>query len=294
MVPLKAVCVLASLLLCTVHRVAAEEPRQAEQGGDRAAVALAEASRLAVQGELDKAIEAASQVVQDEPKNLAARRLRAMLYVQQRKHDNAVADLNRALELEPDSATLYDARGSELLLLGKFKEAIADFDAFIKARPDQQPWHWKRGIAYYYAGRYADGRRQFEGYQTVDDNDVENAVWRYLCMARASGQEDARKSLLKIKNDTRVPMMQVYEMFAGKLQPDDVLAAANSGNPAPAELNNRLFYAHLYLGLYFETQDDMKLAEQHLKTASDKHRIGHYMWDVARMHADLLGKKAEK
>ena len=46
-------------------------------------------------------------------------------------------------------------------------------------RPDQEPAHWKRGISYYYAGRFDEGRKQFEGYQTVDDNDVENAVWRY-------------------------------------------------------------------------------------------------------------------
>lgn len=270
------------------------EPKPVGQGSEKEATGLAEATRLATRGEFDKAIELASQAIAAEPKDAAARRLRAMLYVQQRKHAEAVADLNVAIEIEPKSAALYDARGSELLVLGKFKEAIADFDKFIEARPDQQPWHWKRGIAYYYAGRFADGRRQFEGYQTVDDNDVENAVWRYLCMSRASGQEEARKSLLKIKNDTRVPMMQVYELFAGKIEPADVLNAASAGDPAAVELNNRLFYAHLYLGLYYETLGETKLAQQHLTTAADKHRIGHYMWDIARMHADMLGKPAAK
>ena len=85
-------------------------------------------------------------------------------------------------------AEAFDQRGSERFMLGQIAESIADFDRYLQLRPDQEPWHWKRGISYYYAGRYDEGRRQFEGYQTVDDNDVENAVWRYLCMARSAGR----------------------------------------------------------------------------------------------------------
>src|SRR4029078_1701440 len=107
-----------------------------------------------------------------------------------------------------------EARGSEHFRAARFADSVAAFDAEIRAEPRRAPWHWKRGISLYYAGRYADGAKQFEGYQTVDGNDVENAVWRFLCQARdpAVGFEKAQKQILPIRDDPRVPMMQVYAL----------------------------------------------------------------------------------
>src|SRR5438105_1745593 len=84
------------------------------------------------------------------------------------------------------------------------------------------------------------------------EDDVENAAWHFLCVARLSGLAKARASLLPITNDSRVPMMQIYALFAGKAKPDDVLAAAKAGTPTAAQLRRQLFYANLYLGLYYE------------------------------------------
>jgi lipoprotein NlpI len=130
--------------------------------------------------------------------------------------------------------------------------------------------------------------------EKVFGNDVENAVWHYLCVARASGVEKARASLLKIGKDRRVPMMEVYDLFAGKAKPADVLTAARAGKPPRELLNQQLFYAHLYLGLYYETLGDKKQTLEHLQQAANEHRIGHYMWDVARVHRDLLEKAVKK
>lgn len=199
----------------------------------------------------------------------------------------AVEDFDRALELGEPTAALYDARGSEHFKLGNIDASIADFDRAIKLKPDEEPWHWKRGISFYYAERWDDGRRQFEGYQSVDDNDVENAVWRFLCMARKSGIEAARGDMLKIRRDPRVPMMEIYELYAGRLKPEDVLTAAEAGSPMADELNARRFYAQLYLGLYYEVLGDTTLAKKHLETARS-HHIEHYMWNVADVHAKRL------
>lgn len=194
------------------------------------------------------------------------------------------------------TAEQLEARGSDAFCAAKFADSVAAFDAEIALDPRRGPWHWKRGISLYYAGRYGEGAKQFEGYQTVDGNDVENAVWRYLCQARdpAVGPERARREILVIKDDRRVPMRQIYELFAGKLRPDDVLTAVDVGNPTDEARNGRLFYAHLYLGLYFDAAGDAVRAKKHLDEAV-RHKIGHYMWDVARVHADLLsGDAGEK
>jgi lipoprotein NlpI len=209
------------------------------------------------------------------------------------KLESALADLDKQIAADPKRADLYDRRGSVQFQLGHIDESITDFDRQIEIRSDQRAQHWKRGISYYYAGKFKDGREQFEGYQTVDASDVENAVWRYLCMARESGVKKARAEILPIRGDRRIPMSEIYGLFAGKATPDDVLRAARAGDPPAAQLNDRLFYAELYVGLYFESEGNARRAAEHISIAADKHKIGHYMWDVARVHADRL-KSNEK
>ena len=163
---------------------------------------------------------------------------------------------------------------------------LADFDKFIELVPQQAPYHWQRGIAYYYAGRFEDGRKQFELHQTVNPNDVENAVWHFLCVARESSVEKARTMLMPIKGDARIPMMEVHALFAGKAKPEDVLKAASTDGTPKLQLNRQLFYAHLYLGLYFEVMGDETKATEHIKAAV-QYGTDDYMGDVARVHLHL-------
>lgn len=210
------------------------------------------------------------------------------------KYVAAILDYTKALELDPANGMTWHLRGCVRFKAGKIAESIADFDKYIALVPKAKVSHWQRGISYYYAGRWDDGIAQFEGYQTYDSNDVENAVWRFMCMARKDGLANARKKILKIGDDKRVPMRQVYDLYAGKLKPDDVLAAATAGELGKEQLNRQLFYAHLYVGIYHELEGNKKVALEHLQKAAEEHRIGHYMWDVARVHRDLLRKELEK
>ena len=202
----------------------------------------------------------------------------------------ALARATKAIAMDPKYADAYQFRGIVHFKAGKIDASIRDFDNYIKLRPKAKISHWQRGISYYYAKRYDDGRKQFEGYQDYDDSDVENAVWRFMCMAKVDGMEKARKAILKIGDDRRVPMRQVYDLFKGDLKPEDVMKAAKAGNPPEKQLNSQLFYAHLYVGIYYDLAGDRKKALEHLNAAVD-HRIGHYMWDVARVHRDLLQHK---
>jgi lipoprotein NlpI len=208
--------------------------------------------------------------------------------------DKALAAFSRAIELDAKTAPAWHFRGMVHFKLGKIAESIKDFDKYLELQPDKKPSHWQRGISYYYAGRHDDGRKQFEGYQTFDSNDVENAVWRFMCMARDQGLAKARADMLKIGPDERIPMRQIYDLFLDKLTAKDVLAAAKAGKPSAEQLNERLFYAHLYIGIYEDLQGNKNAALEHMRTAADQHRIGHYMWDVARIHRDLLQRELKK
>lgn len=197
-------------------------------------------------------------------------------------------DLSRLLELNPKEADAYHSRGCLRFKLGRVDASLADFDKFLELRPERRPSHWQRGISCYYAGKYDEGTKQFEGYQDFDANDVENAVWRFLCMAKKDGLAKAQQAMLKVGPDKRVPMLEIYDLYRGTKKVDDILAAANAGTPTAAAKNRQLFYAHLYLGIWHDLLGDRPRALEHLNKATDEHRIHHYMWDVARVHRDRL------
>ena len=168
---------------------------------------------------------------------------------------------------------------------GHVAESVAGFDALAKAVPTEAPQLWQRGIALYYAGRYQDCRAQFEAHRTVNPDDVENAAWHYLCVARAESPAKARAALLPVGPDGRVPLPQIYQMFRGALTPEEVMTAAGT---RPASL----FYAHLYVGLYFDANGTPVRALEHLTAAaSDQYAsVGGYMHTVARLHLRQLRK----
>ena len=157
-------------------------------------------------------------------------------------------------------------------------------------QPEFAPEHWRRGIALYYAGRYADGVRQFDLHRTVNPEDVENSAWHYLCNARATTRDNARKALIPVGKDGRVPMAQVLALFAGKLRPQDVIDAADNSGLKDKRLAAARFYAHLYVGLYYEGEGYEKRAKEHLSLAVEKYPVPDYMWDVAAAHL-RAGKK---
>jgi lipoprotein NlpI len=252
---------------------------------------LADIREALSEGRADEAIGMADQLVSAAPEDPRLLLLRAQVYSAIGKHERAVEDCDRAITIRPDLPSAYDQRGDAHFKLGRFEASARDFDRYVELVPGSEPGHWKRGISYYYVGQYENGRRQFEGYQTVDDSDVENAVWRFLCIARADGIHAARKSMLKIRHDPRVPMMKVYDLYRGEATPAEVLAEAQRADLTAEQRNAGLFYAHLYLGLYYEVTGNAELARTHLVIAADKYRISHYMWDVARVHADLLRKQ---
>lgn len=166
---------------------------------------------------------------------------------------------------------------------GRVVESANGFDSLIRLVPQSAPQLWQRGIALYYAGRFKDCRAQFELHRTVNPNDVENAAWHFLCVARAESPEAARKALLPAGPDPRVPMREIYEMFRGTRRPEDVLSAA--GDQASGQ-----FYAQLYLGLYFEALGNKPKALEHITAAAADRfaSAGGYMHTVARVHLGML------
>jgi lipoprotein NlpI len=234
------------------------------------------------------AIKFADEAIKANPKSARNWFLRGVAQSNHGEHSKALESMNKVLELDDKYLDALDYRGSIHFKMGMMKEAGEDFDKFIKMRPEEYPGHWRRGIALYYLHRYKDGADQFNAYQKVDGNDVENGVWHYLCHARAENREKARAAMLPIGNDRRIPMMEVYSLFQGKSNPEKVMELAQKAPENQQKM--AMFYAHLYLGLYHESQDEPKKAIEHMEQAAKLGPKDHYMGDVARVHWELLKK----
>lgn len=187
------------------------------------------------------------------------------------------------------AASAHQRRGEIHFQNARIEESVADFDQFLKYYPDEAPSHWQRGISLYYAGEYQKGVDQFELHRTVNPEDVENAVWHFLCKVRAPGGsvEVAQKDYIPIQHDGRVPMMTVHKLFGGKAVPEDVLAAAAGGG------NRAKFYADLYVGLYYEATGDAEQALAFIARAAENASANGYMGDVARVHLIVRDREAK-
>jgi lipoprotein NlpI len=242
-------------------------------------------------GDVVAAQAAAQKAVEADPKNAHAFLTRGDVYVARRKHAEAIKDYDKALELDKTLLVAADRRGGEKFKLGKIQESIDDFNAFLKANPKAGPAHWRRGISFYYAGKYAEGAKQFDDGRAEFGADVENAFWHYLCTARKDGLEAARKNLIPLTGpDRRVPMMRVYDLLQGKAKPADVIETAEKADLERRDKTEALFYAHLYVGLYYEAHGDEAKCREHMAAAVER-KIGHYMWDVANVHLARMAKK---
>lgn len=252
---------------------------------------LSQARSAYQRGDLAQALSLADRAVERDPRDPQGFYFRGQLHEMQGRHRQAIADYDAVLKLNPGAVEIYNRRGSEHFKLGRIEASIADFDRAVELNPGQEPYHWQRGISYYYAGLFEKGRAQFQSHQQVNANDVENAVWHFLCGARLEGVSKARQALLNIEGDRRVPMMEIYRLFRGEGTIDEVMQAARAGDSAPEARNRQLFYAHLYLGLYHEALGNETEARRNLVLAAERYPVRHYMGDVARVHADRLRRQ---
>ncbi len=260
----------------------------AESASDDAAQKAFDAWKI---GDREKALTLISKAITTYPAESRLWNLRAQMYSLLRKREESIQDLTEAIKLEPDSRVLRQTRGEELFKAGRLSESVVDFDKANELTAAFAPFNWQRGIALYLVGRFGDGRKQFELHQTVNTNDVENAVWHYLCTARELGSDAARRKLIPIEGDDRVPMKQIHLLFAGKIKPSEVLEAAEkTAGLKPEEVRQHKFYAHLYLALYYETLSDASKTSEELAAALPLGDSSDFMNDVARVMATRASK----
>lgn len=202
----------------------------------------------------------------------------------------AIDDYRFVTGVVPDDPGVFLALGSAGFKNADMEVSISAFDSAAKLDQRLEARLWQRGIAHYYARLFADGARQFEIHRTVNPEDVENSVWHFLCVAATEGVEAARTRLIPVSDDRRVPMTEILALFRGESDPSAVLDAAqnasDNGRASPP-----MFYAHLYLGLYYEAIGEPDQSSKHIGEAVGFDLPHDYMWQVARIHQWLRAGK---
>jgi lipoprotein NlpI len=166
----------------------------------------------------------------------------------------------------------------------RIAESVADYDRLIALVPSIAPVLWQRGIGLYELGRYKECAAQFAAHATVEPVDMENAAWHFFCVARSETPGRAKAALLASGPDRRMMRTEIYDLLRGAASPADVIDAAGSYKPAR-------FYAHMYVGLYFEALGDRPHALEHLTQAAEHQYDGlaGFMNVVAQVHLKRAG-----
>ena len=198
----------------------------------------------------------------------------------------AAEDYERLAQVEPESARISLELGAAMFRNGDMTGSVAAFERVAELESHARAQLWQLGISQYYARDFEGCADLFELHRKVNPQDVENSVWHFLCVAATQGFEAARTGLIPIDRDGRVPMMEVFALFGGSGSVEEVLDAAetaisSSGGAGPK------FYAHLYLGLYYEAAGEVAKSREHIESAVELKQPGNYMWQVARVHHEL-------
>lgn len=99
--------------------------------------------------DMERAIQAFTQVVELEPGYAPAYHMRGVAYREIDRLEEALADLDRAIELQPDFAQAYYDRGYLYLhYLDRPEEALADLSRTIELRPDHVDAYINRALVH--------------------------------------------------------------------------------------------------------------------------------------------------
>jgi tetratricopeptide (TPR) repeat protein len=183
---------------------------------------------------------------------------------------------------------LHHQRAEVLFRLGRFGESVRDYDTAVRyGRPHTEDSCWERGLAQYYAGDFRSARDQFSGYHRVGSLDIENGLWRFLCIAEEEGIAKARETMLKYPRKTRKPFPALLSLYLDQGSAEAVLEEASSDTSSKRALTTNLFYGHYYLAKYYQITDQEEKALSHVRKALE-HKIAHFMYACAEADAKLL------
>jgi TolB-like protein/DNA-binding winged helix-turn-helix (wHTH) protein len=181
----------------------------------------------APQAVLTRAEQLAGTALQLDDANVRARVLLGRIYLVQDRHEQARAQMDRALAVNPSDAHALAGRGNILMWLGEIRDAVASLELAARIDPELNAIdRFALSLAYYLDHRYGAAIEQAR--QNLRNS--EDAVFSHVVIAAAAGQlgrpEDAANALRETQR--RDPTLDLRE-FATKLRNPDHLEHVRDG-----------------------------------------------------------------
>jgi len=158
-------------------------------------------------------IDAYTHLIQLDPSNIDAYRLRAAAYVHLKQYVQAIADCDKVMSVKPDALTYYNrgvsyegmiapvwdkavadftaslaakstgnvnaylGRATAYAWLKQYDKAVADYTAYLKENPDDIKVRYRRAIAYYHAGNLKAALPDLQAYLDKNPSDRQAINW---------------------------------------------------------------------------------------------------------------------
>lgn len=132
-----------------------------------------EVETLFERGEIAKAVEVLTTLIEKSPKDYSLYTLRATGCHRLGHYASAIENLDQAIALNATDASLYNNRGFIRMGLEQFKEAMADFDKATELAPQYMNAYNNRGLLYIAQGKYDLAIEQFNKAIVIDNQYVD-------------------------------------------------------------------------------------------------------------------------
>ncbi len=171
------------------------------------------------------ALEAARTAVALDEHDPWARVVLGRVHAYDRDHENAVAELEKAIQLNPNLPIARGMLGLTLAYGGKSEQAIAELDRAIRANP-RDPfnsfYHGSYSVACYLAGRYEEAAQWArQGVQEKPNNPGYHRMVAISC-AKLGQFEEARAALDRTKRLQPGLSLAWAEAYAPYSRPEDL------------------------------------------------------------------------
>ena len=153
-----------------------------------------------IKNEIDRAIEDYTAAIELDLELVEAYNNRGVAYRNKGEIDDAIADYNAAIQLKPIYAEAYVNRGVAYNSKGEFEQAIENYNTALKLKPKEPVTYNNRGVAYLYKGEL---NQAIEDYSRAIGlkPDYANAYYnRGEALLRLSEWEQAKSDLITAKN----------------------------------------------------------------------------------------------
>ena len=201
-----------------------------------------------LKGDHDKAIADFDEALKLEPKNASIYNNRGNAHNDKGESDAAMADFEAATKINPRYAAAYFNRGNALAAKGETDRALKDYDAAIKNNKRNVNAYIARGALFLASGASAKARADMKQATRIAPKNAYAVLWSDIAERRAK-----QKGRLAAKNGTKGLDMKawpapVVRLYAGEINPDAVLAGADS--PSDTVKAAQVCEANFYSGEY--------------------------------------------